>query len=802
MPQNPAPRLIPLDRIDNEPVGGKAVQLARLARLGLRVPEGFVIVGAAPGRLPPELDNYSARLGGAVAVRSSALGEDSAEASFAGQYETVLGVEGSPAIRQAVERCLASATGARAQVYRSEMRTHGDVQMAVVVQRMVDATAAGVIFTADPISGQRDRIVVNAVPGLGEALVGGYRMPDHFVLSRAGTVLERAVQGEHTALDEARLGQLLSEALKAEEGLGSPLDLEWAIGKDDRVYWLQARPITTLELPGPDELDDAVDPMWQLTSYNVAEWMPGAMPPLSWSVVGPSYIRAMSELFLRAGLPKELVDSVPILANVQGHAFINMTNFYVLGSQMFGMDKNSSDLTLTGQVLPEVKLPPNAPALQRLTHTLRYFRLMPAGKKRLDAFVERYRSFRMEPTEDLVEYSRRLDQARAIFNESGAVHVHTSMMAIALLGLFQRLLSKGGPPSPRSHAAVAALLAGAKADGSGADASSIGVADALDRLGAVFARDPGPAERFARMSPDAALKWLRDASSGTVGNAFDSFLAAHGHRCIRELDFREHDWAEDPLPLIRSLQLIVTAPRRTQADWRREGQEALAGLSWGPRRLIEWLLPNAHAAIVERERSKSFSVWLARQLKRGYVDYAQRLTARGRLPDVDLVFFFTHEELGRLAHGPDDALVRRAEHRRRLHRHKVSLEFPRVCQGKPVPVAPRQGEMQDGDIMQGTPLSRGLAVGPARVARTLAEAADMQPGEILVTPFTDVGWTPFFSRAAGLATEVGSVLSHGAVVAREYGLPAIAGLPGVTRRFKTGDMLRLDGNTGELRRMR
>jgi len=594
----------------------------------------------------------------------------------------------------------------------------------------------------------------------------------------------------------------LSEALKAEEGLGSPLDLEWAIGKDDRVYWLQARPITTLALPGPDELDDAVDPMWQLTSYNVAEWMPGAMPPLSWSVVGPSYIRAMSELFLRAGLPKELVDSVPILANVQGHAFINMTNFYVLGSQMFGMDKNSSDLTLTGQVLPEVKLPPNAPALQRLTHTLRYFRLMPAGKKRLDAFVERYRSFRMEPTEDLVEYSRRLDQARAIFNESGAVHVHTSMMAIALLGLFQRLLSKGGPPSPRSHAAVAALLAGAKADGSGADASSIGVADALDRLGAVFARDPGPAERFARMSPDAALKWLRDASSGTVGNAFDSFLAAHGHRCIRELDFREHDWAEDPLPLIRSLQLIVTAPRRTQADWRREGQEALAGLSWGPRRFIEWLLPNAHAAVVERERSKSFSVWLARQLKRGYVDYAQRLTARGRLPDVDLVFFFTHEELGRLAHGPDDALVRRAEHRRRLHRHKVSLEFPRVCQGKPVPVAPRQGEMQDGDIMQGTPLSRGLAVGPARVARTLAEAAGMQPGEILVTPFTDVGWTPFFSRAAGLATEVGSVLSHGAVVAREYGLPAIAGLPGVTRRFKTGDMLRLDGNTGELRRMR
>jgi len=799
--QNPSPRLIPLDRIDHEPVGGKAAQLAQLARLGLRVPEGFVIVGAGPGRLPPELDECSARLGGAVAVRSSALGEDSAEASFAGQFETVLGVEGAPAIRQAVERCLASATGPQAQAYRDEMRTQGDVQMAIVVQRMVDAAAAGVIFTADPVNGQRDRVVVNAVPGLGEALVGGYRTPDHFVLSREGTLLERAAQAEPPVVDEARLGQLLREALEAEEGLGYPLDLEWAIGKDDRVYWLQARPITTLDLPGSNELDDAIDSTWQLTSYNVAEWMPGAMPPLSWSVVGPSYIQAMSELCLRAGLPRDLVENVPVLVNVQGHAFINMTSFYVLGSQMFGMDKNSSDLTLTGQVLPEVKLPPNAPALQRLTHTLRYFRLMPAGKKRLDAFVERYRSFRMEPTEDLVEYSRRLDQARAIFNESGAVHVHTSMMAIALLGLFQRLLSKGGPPSAKSHAAIAALLAGAKAAGSHADASSIGVADALDGLGAVFAREPGPAERFARMSPEVALEWLRDESSGAVGKAFTSFLAAHGHRCIRELDFRERDWAEDPLPLIGSLQSIVTAPRRTQTNWKREGQEALTGLSWGPRRLIEWLLPKAHAAVIERERSKSFSVWLARQLKRGYVDYAQRLVARGRLRDVDLVFFFTHEELGRLARGPDDALVRRTEHRRRLHPRKVAVEFPRVCTGKPGPLTAVAAEVQGIDAMQGTPLSRGVAVGPARVARTLAEAAAMQPGEILVTPFTDVGWTPFFSRAAGLATEVGSVLSHGAVVAREYGLPAIAGLPGVTRRFKTGDMLRLDANTGELRRV-
>jgi pyruvate,water dikinase len=375
------------------------------------------------------------------------------------------------------------------------------------------------------------------------------------------------------------------------------------------------------------------------------------------------------------------------------------------------------------------------------------------------------------------------------------------MMAIALLGVFQRVFSKGGPPTPKSHAAVAALLAGAKSTAPKARESSIGLADALDTLGECILAEPGATERFMRAPAEAALQWLRDPASGGAGRAFVVFLTAHGHSCIREMDFRERDWEEDPLSLVQSLQRIVSAPRVTKTGWTREAQEALVELSWAARRLLLWLLPKARAAVVERERSKSLVVWHARQLKRGYVGFAQRLVALGRLPDVDLVFFFTHEELGRLAQGRDSALVRRAEHRRRLHPRKLAVEFPRSCHGKPVPLTEAGGAAGEGDVMQGTPLSRGVGVGRARVVRTVEEAAAMEPGEILVTPFTDVGWTPYFSRAAGLATEVGSVLSHGAVVAREYGLPAVAGLPGVMRRFRTGDLLRVDGNTGELRRL-
>jgi pyruvate,water dikinase len=765
------------------------------------VPDGFVIVGARPGALPPELDEASERLGAPVAVRSSALGEDSAETSFAGQFESVLGVQGAEAIRGAVERCLASARAERVQAYRDGMRSGEDMGMGVLVQRMVDAQAAGVVFTADPLTGRQERVVIDAVPGLGEGLVGGSRAPAHFVLARDGSVLERATQSEPEVLDEARLRDLLRDALAAERALGHAVDLEWAIDRDGELYWLQARPITTLELPGPDELDDPVDPAWQLTSHNVAEWMPGAMPPLSWSVVGPSYIHAMDELYLRAGLPKEQVERTPILVNVQGHAFINMTNFYLLASQMFGMDKASSDLTLTGQVLPPAWEPRAAPALARLAHTLRYFRLVPAGRKRLDAFVARHAAFRIEPCDDLVEYYRRLERGREIFFESGAVHVHTSMMAIALLGVFQRTLSRGGPPTAASQAGVAALLAGAKASAPDAAHSSIGLADALDALGAQIRSHPDATQRFANAVPVDALAWLRSAVSGAAGGAFESFLSLHGHRCIRELDFRERDWREDPLPLVASLQRIVSAPPIARAGRQHEVQAALAQLSWGARRLLLWLLPKTHAAVAVREHSKSFSVWIARQLKRGYIDFAQRLVAQHRLPDLDLVFFLTHRELERLARGPDPALVRRAQHRRRLHPNKIALELPRVCQGKPAPV-PASLTAQDSDVMHGMPLSRGVARGPARVARTLQEASEMRPGEILVTPFTDVGWTPYFSRAAGLATEVGSVLSHGAVVAREYGLPAIAGLPDVTKRIKTGDLLHLDANTGELTRVR
>jgi pyruvate,water dikinase len=798
--------LIPLEQGEGEEVGGKVAGLAKLIRMGLRVPEGYVIVGATPGQLPEGLEEACAKLGdGALAVRSSARGEDGVETSFAGQYETVLDVRGAQALREAVERCLGSAHGSRADAYRDGLSASGEARMSVVVQRMVDARAAGVLFTADPVSGARDRVVVNAVPGLGEALVSGQRAADQFVLSRDGKVLESQAQGETPVIDAAMLQALLSDALKAEQKLGHPVDMEWALASDGTLYWLQARPITTLGAPDLNELDSTLpQPDCVLSTYNVSEVMPGAITPLSWSAVGQRMDMIMSELYVRCGVPPAVLENRPVVVNFYGHMFLNMHTLYFMGTQVLGSSKEDMDHAIAGCVLPDVDVGPNAPFHRRLLNTARYFRLLFQARERLDAFTRRTADFRWVPAQDAATAYRQIDERVDIVREAFAVHIHTSTLSSVMLALILRVLSGGKRPDAQHNADAAALLAQSSAGSTDAhvSSSSLGMAGAMDKVMAALWADAEASARFVALGQDEALAWLREGAPEPIRTAFADFLRDHGHRCIREMELRERDWQEDPRPLVLNLQRAASVPRTAPAA-RREGgaQEVLARLSFGARGFLGWLLPRARDAVVLRERSKSLSVRYNRQLRHCYLEIARQLVKQGRLPDEDLVFFVTHDELGRLVRGEDRALVRRALHRRRLQPQKMALEFPRVMVGKPVPLTPG-GEGEDAKaVMHGTPVSRGRVVGPARVARTPEEAVEMREGEILIVPYTDVGWAPYFCRAAGLATEIGSPLSHGAVVAREYGLPTVVNLPGATKRFKTGDTVRLDGNTGELRRL-
>ena len=327
---------IPLDAIDEPTVGGKAWGLSRLIKMGLSVPDGFVIVGATADNLPEDIDEQRRRLGdGPLAVRSSAIGEDSQDASFAGQYETVLNVEGAEAVRAAIAQCAASLQSRRAAAYRAEQLNDAETTMNVVVQRMVDARAAGVLFTAHPVNGRRDVVVIDAVEGLGESLVGGHATPDHFVLLRDGSVQERELVGESAVLSGDELGVLLAGALKAEHHEGHPLDMEWAIDKQGTVQWLQARPITNLPAD-PRELDTEVRPTDVYTWANIGEMMPGAVTPLTYSVTGMGIDVGMQRMYQRAGVEISDRGEPRYVAMSFGHLFLNLSEMAVMGGHVVG----------------------------------------------------------------------------------------------------------------------------------------------------------------------------------------------------------------------------------------------------------------------------------------------------------------------------------------------------------------------------------------------------------------------------------------------------------------------------------
>ncbi|MFU8763642.1 MAG: PEP-utilizing enzyme, partial [Haliea sp.] len=319
----------------------------------------------------------------------------------------------------------------------------------------------------------------------------------------------------------------------------------------------------------------------------------------------------------------------------------------------------------------------------------------------------------------------------------------------------------------------------------------------LDQLLDAIAAEPQAGQQFVAAPLAEALHWLR--ATPPLDADFAAFLQAHGHRGYRELCLRDPSWGDDPLPLIQSMQAAVHGRLVTGGHRQLHSSE----INWADLgRDLRWLLPKAHNAIRRRERTKSQLVDLAHRFKQGFRHLGTLLVSEGRLPDADLVNFFSVAELpGFIAQADSaqltDAAVALAQARREALAFQQKLEFPEISVGMPQPLELQAVDSADG-MLQGRPASGGIVEGSARVAHTLAEAAALQPGEILITPITDIGWTPYFSLIGGLVTDLGSSVSHGAVIAREYGLPCVVNTRQGTRIFQTGDRVRLDGNSGTI----
>ena len=764
--------------------------------MGLRVPAGFAIVDATPDRLPDDLaDRYRGLGGGPVAVRSSALDEDGHEASWAGQYETLLGVEGEEALAEAVCACLRSLESERASAYHDSRHRAGENAMCVVVQRMVDARAAGVLFTVDPVTSRRARVVIDAVEGLGEALVSGESTPDHYLLDREGRTRVEERQGTRAVLDNTTRRRLLAEALEAEADRGEPLDLEWAIDGEGRTWWLQARPITTL-VADMNELDtplrDATD---VFTRCNIGEMFPGACTPLSYSFTARGVDVGMQMMHRRVGIQSGIHPYMKTVSMFYGHLFLNLTAVADTATQALGSSSDQMCLSLCGRRIsePEIKLKPAPPLTRRISNGLRYIRYLLGQRSARRGMRDLVASLDLTAAAGSA-----LDQWRVIDAKFDAIframdfHLISSAGAGALNPTLLGVIAGGEDPSDRHHAEVAALLAGAEnVESADIAAGAVRILDEVMRQG-----DSAPV--FANTSLDDARSWLEGEASGSAGQEYRRYLERHGHRAIKELELRQPEWREDPLPLLASLQASTRA--------RLVGRDAAAAESVEPQapvdplrghgRVVRWLTKLARQTVRSREETKSGLVKLTTVFKVAYRELGRRATAEGLLPDPDAVFFLTQEELGRLVADAEPELAEVAAARREILPLQDALQFPDVFAGEPEPLDPELSGDPADKIVTGNPVSRGKVTGIARVVRTPEEAEALCQGEILVAPITDVGWTPYFSMIAGLVTDIGSAVSHGAVVAREFGLPAVVNTRIGTQVFESGDRITLDADIG------
>ncbi|MDX2816247.1 phosphoenolpyruvate synthase [Streptomyces sp. PA03-5A] len=791
-----------LDQDDREAIRRLSAQIRRTI-------EGIVI----PGDLAAAITRPLTRLGeqAAYAVRSSATAEDLPTASFAGQQDTYLNVVGPTAILRHVSRCWASLFTERAVTYRLRNGIdHRTVHMAVVVQQMVFPQAAGILFTADPVTGNRKVATVDAGFGLGEALVSGLVNPDVYtvrdgeVVTKAIAAKQRAVHAlpaggtqevaidaqrqEEPALTDAQVVRLVQLGRRIEAHFGRPQDIEWCL-VDDAFQIVQSRPITTL-FPIPEAGDEEnhvyvsvghqqmmTDPMKPL---GLSMWQLTAMAPMH-AAGGRLFVDATRRLASpasRAALLDVMGKGDPLVRDaletvLDRDDFVPSLPDAPPGKPPFGAAPATieTDPAIVTELIErsQVSIAALERDIQAKTGPALFAFL-------LEAFEEHKRvlgdPLNMQAIMAGMEATWWLnDKLQEWLGEKNAADTLTlsapdnitSEMGLALLDVADVI---------RPHAEVVAFLQ---------DVQDEGFLDELPKLaGGTEARD-----------------------------AIEGYLDRYGMRCVAEIDITRPRWRERPTTLVPVILDNVRnfepgAAQRRFEEGRKKAQEKerdvlsrLRALPDGDRKADETkrMIDRVRTFIGYREYPKYGIVSRYFVYKRALLEEAERLVQAEVLPEKEDVFFLTFQELHDVvrSHQVDARLIRQ---RKDAFRSYHALTPPRVLtsDGEALTGAYRRDDVPPGALV-GVPVSAGTIEGRARVILDIAEA-ELEAGDILVTTFTDPSWSPLFVGIAGLVTEVGGLMTHGAVIAREYGLPAVVGVEQATRLIRDGQRIRVHGTDG------
>lgn len=867
------------DQIDSSMVplvGGKAANLGRLVAEGLPVPVGFCVSSPAyrevvgdrldevvdlleratsqaeiaglaararqlvrqapvPAALRNELrDSYAVLGDGPVAVRSSATAEDLDFASFAGQQDSFLNVVGPESVLDAVRRCWASLWTERAVRYRSSTGVdHADVALAVVVQQMVQSVAAGVLFTANPITGTRRQSVIDASGGLGEAVVSGAVNPDHYVVDTdRAEILERRLGDKRVVIrsrpdggtqridrDDASASAALSDrhvlelaalGARVESCYETPQDIEWALDEHDVLWLTQARPITTLyPLPESPSGDRRV-----FLCLTLAQGLTRPITPLglaSIRVLGAAVAAAAGfavadprqgpQAMSTAG-QRVFVDFTAVVSNRHGRrAVIGLLRVMeartaVVLERLVAQPGFSVRQSSTWSILrPVVRVLRQARLPQRALLAL----ISPASAYRSIAALEADLRRNLVLPDELSP-GQRLDAVRTLLERRVFWAMPTvaayALPGFALLGLAGRLIG-----SARQPGELQTVLRGLPHN----------VTTEMDlelwRLSQHIGADLSARASFAAPPTELAAAFSRSDLPEVAQRGLAEFLRRYGHRAVAEIDLGMPRWSDDPTHLLGVIANYLrledpalaadvqfaagaAAAEVKVADLTRRARDRsrVRGVA------VAWCLRRARQLAGLREAPKNLAVLALAGVRAQLQVVGDALVTAHHLDHRDDVFFL---DLSDVRHGLDGLDLRervrelRAAYdgelkRRHIPNMLLSDGTEPEAVGAPDEVA---------GALVGSPASAGTVTGRARVVLDPV-GAHLEPGEILIAPSTDPGWTPLFLTAGGLVMEMGGANSHGAVVAREYGIPAVVGVPEATSRIRSGELVRVDGAAG------
>jgi pyruvate,water dikinase len=743
-----------------------------------------------------------------VAVRSSATAEDLPFASFAGQQDTFLNVVGVDSVLEAVRRCWASLWTDRAVAYReSNGIDHNVVELAVVVQLMVDSAVAGVLFTANPVTGRRREAVIDANAGLGETVVSGSVNPDHFVVDTAsGRILQRRLGDKKIAirsvagggtrevvldsaepcLSDEQILELTALGDRVERHYGSPQDTEWAIDADGKVWLTQARPITTL-YPVPDSPSNDGRGRHAYLCVSVAQGLYRPITPMgiaSFRLIASGGRRmfglpvpdalAGPAFFSDAG-ERVYVDATAILRSRLGR-FIVPKIFDVMEARTAAAMRSLFDD-------PDLSVRPGA--LRAARHILKLALRMGFPFRLVEAMLRPAAA------------ERRLDgvggRLVALGTLAGEHDARTRLEhVIRVLPAVPTMLPKA-LPVPLAGFITLAFARRLLGGGEGLETVLRGlphnVTTEMDL-------------ELWRVATELRGTGV-DLSSGEIPPAVQGFLDRYGHRAVAEIDPGMPRWSDDPahiLGVLANYLRLDDLDAAPDVQFRRGAAEAeamiqsLSRKAGGLRgRLVGFALRRTRRLAGLRETPKFFLIQFLAQIRRQLQHVGAELTDAGRLDRADDVFFLSLKDCREALDGKDFREIvadRHESYDRELRRRRVpQMLLSDGTDPEAVAAPPADG------AMVGTAASTGHVTGIARVVLDPV-GAHLEPGEILVAPSTDPGWTPLFLTAGGLVMEMGGANSHGAVVAREYGIPAVVGVADATHRIATGDEITVDGAAG------